>query len=573
MKASATEIIRSLIQGAVPFENTITKTDLPFVSSELARVWLPPLVREQLCNELARPLGVRAEALRRTKPKKSAISISEQSKAILVRSQTVTRKDLERLEAQYHGPTLPNAKGDPGRLNERFWAALFAHENQTIYEPFEERIYVYEPVRGLWIAQHPENLREVLAERIYQIAEARAALSPEYGAIPRFISMQNLSEVIEALKGVAYQQDAFGPRVDQPYALHLANCMLVWDGKEFVQQEFSPLFKSRNQSPISYDPTASELEFRKAFFPADFNSDDLALIRKYAGQCLLGRNISQTILLLDGVPDSSKTTLALVIGQVVGQDNCAQLRTSLLDERFEAASFIGKTILLAPDVKANFLSHSSAGVLKSLVGGDRQSAEFKRSNRRVSYYGTYNVIITSNSRLRARLEGDAEAWRRRLLIVRFELVRSGPRISDYHLCVVRDYGPGILNFMIQGLRNLLCSQGGLFSLAPSQQARVSKFIDESDSLRLFLRSNIAASSESKFDLTTNEILEAYYQSCIEGDLNSLPTKEASRALTEIIKDLFGRSLSGSLKRDGKNQKGFSKLKWRDSDDPDPSSYS
>jgi len=33
-------------------------------------------------------------------------------------------------------------------------------------------------------------------------------------------------------------------------------------------------------------------------------------------------------------------------------------------------------------------------------------AEFKGSNRRKSFDGIFNVIITSNSRLRAKLEGD-----------------------------------------------------------------------------------------------------------------------------------------------------------------------
>src|SRR4029077_12234725 len=103
--------------------------------------------------------------------------------------------------------------------------------------------------------------------------------------------------------------------------------------------------------------------------------------QKYCGQCLLGRNLSQTMILLDGVPKSSKTTLALVMAEIVGSDNCTQLRTAHLDERFEASAFIGKSILIAPDVKADFLSLYGASILKSLIGGDRMTAEFKRSNR------------------------------------------------------------------------------------------------------------------------------------------------------------------------------------------------
>ena len=33
--------------------------------------------------------------------------------------------------------------------------------------------------------------------------------------------------------------------------------------------------------------------------------------------------------------------------------------------------------------------------------------------------GVFNAVITSNNRLRVRLDGDAEAWRRRLILIRF----------------------------------------------------------------------------------------------------------------------------------------------------------
>jgi len=347
--------------------------------------------------------------------------------------------------------------------------------------------------------------------------------------------------------------------------------MLVWDGNQFREEKFSPDFRSRNQSPIAYDPKATDDQFRRAFFPEKFDPDDIDVIQKYSGQCLFGRNLSQTILLLDGLADTSKTTLALVISEVVGPNNCTQLRTSQLDERFEASSFIGKSILLAPDVKANFLSLYGASILKSLVGGDRMTAEFKRSNRRVPFDGVYNVIITSNTRLRAKLEGDSDAWRRRLLIVRFEIIRSGTRIPDFHLAVVRDHGPGVFNFMIQGLQKLLTDLGnnGVLTTTKTQQSRVSRFIDESDSLRIFLRSNLALSLGNGDNITANELLDAYYKHCIDNELNSLSTKEANKALVEIMKDLFGRTLINSVKRDGRSQKGFSGVKWRGTDDEDP----
>jgi hypothetical protein len=38
----------------------------------------------------------------------------------------------------------------PAQLNERFWAALYAHENIILYEPDERQFFVYEPSSGLY---------------------------------------------------------------------------------------------------------------------------------------------------------------------------------------------------------------------------------------------------------------------------------------------------------------------------------------------------------------------------------------------------------------------------------------
>jgi hypothetical protein len=61
-----------------------------------------------------------------------------------------------------------------------------------------------------------------------------------------------------------------------------------------------------------------------------------------------------------------------------------------------------------------------ASELKVLVGGDPISAEGKGSNGDFCMFGTFNAVMTCNSRLRVRLEDDAGAWLRRLLIIRYE---------------------------------------------------------------------------------------------------------------------------------------------------------
>jgi len=170
---------------------------------------------------------------------------------------------------------------------------------------------------------------------------------------------------------------------------------------------------------------------------------------------------------------------------------------------------IGKTLLTGADVKSRFLSSKGASKLKSLVGGDFLEAELKNSNHGFTINGYFNVWISCNARLRIALEGDASAWLRRLLIARYEEAYQGQKIPDIHLKLLGEEAPGILNWMLEGLSLLLADikATGDIRQSPEQQARVVALLQESDSLRLFLKENIVRDDNA--DLTTDEIVSAY----------------------------------------------------------------
>jgi phage/plasmid-associated DNA primase len=183
--------------------------------------------------------------------------------------------------------------------------------------------------------------------------------------------------------------------------------------------------------------------------------DDRELIQKYGGQCLLGRNLTQRILILDGVANASKGAFGQTTRGVIGPSNCYELRTEHLAERLEIGRMTGKTLLLGADVRADFLSTKGANRLKALVGGDTLEAERKGSNKQYSIDGIFNVIITAISQLRVRLEGDLGAWERRISIVQYDRPYEGKKIPDVHRLLLETEATGILNFYIEGAQKLL----------------------------------------------------------------------------------------------------------------------
>jgi P4 family phage/plasmid primase-like protien len=441
--------------------------------------------------------------------------------------------------ANYRGP------------NETFWAALHAAENVELYEPAERSFFRYDHANGLYSAVSGDVLKQEISARILECSKRmRDDLQRERNNL-------RLSAIVNQLKGLTERRGAFERDGARPF-VHLSNGVLVLgDGGEFSLVPFSPDFRSRNGSPIAYDPEADCPRFLNDLLLPAVTPEDAILVQKFAGLALLGRNLIQRLLILDGEAERGKTTLAVVIEKLVGTANVAQLRTQHLSERFELSRYLGKTMLIGVDVPGDFLSTKGASVLKSLVGGDPLDPERKGSNDHFPMRGDFNILITSNSRLRVHLDGDVGAWRRRLCIVRYEAPPLAKKIPGFADLLIRDEGSGILRWALDGLRALLMdiSEVGDIRRTERQAGIVDSLLAESDSLRYFLKDRVATRAGS--DLTVQEIIERYAEFCPSKGWDALPITVIQRQLEGLMLELFSVTKSNSIERPGqRNPRGF-----------------
>jgi phage/plasmid-associated DNA primase len=172
--------------------------------------------------------------------------------------------------------------------------------------------------------------------------------------------------------------------------------------------------------------------------------------------------------------------------------------------------------------------------------------------------GTFNLVVTCNSRLRIRLEDDAGAWRRRLLIVRYEKPPVAKRVPDFDKVLLREEGPGILNWGIEGFVKLQAEMAevGDFRLTPPQQERIDSLLQESDSLRLFVRTRIEPSDGDS--VTTSDLVQAYVVFCSDQGWNPLPATIAERKAPDLMLELWQVPKSNSLE----GESGRSSRGWR-----------
>jgi phage/plasmid-associated DNA primase len=270
------------------------------------------------------------------------------------------------------------------------------------------------------------------------------------------------------------------------------------------------------------------------------------------GLIVSGRNRAQRIFILTGGANTGKTTLALVMQDLIGKWNCVELRPHLLGERFELARTLGKTLYLGPDVASNFLQSVGASRLKSLVGDDPMDAERKNSNEHFPFRGSLNVLITSNSRLLVRLHGDHSAWERRLVLLNFEGEPPKKRIENFARLLVRTEGSGILNLAIEGLVKFEADweQHGDLLLSHEQLERVESLLTESEGLQIFLQSKL---EEHPYDdLSVEEILTAYAQFAREKGWHVGSLRNLQSELKDLMLEIWSAPQSHDLKRNDKS---------------------
>ena len=457
-----------------------------------------------------------------------------------------------------HG--APFTRSDKGKLtlNPPYFVARFARPGDVLFEPSEGCFYAYQPETGLWRKRTVAALKIEFAEELKQYADALPPTSGEQIVNARTDGF--LSSLVGLLQGHVETREAF---TREHGVVHVANGMLHLRDKPPSVLDFGPYYFSRNAAPVAYDPAAECPRFRHELLESALAPDDVSLVQRYAGACLLGQNLAQKILVLTGTAGGGKSTWLEILERILGVDNVGEIRTEHLGERFETARFLGKQLLTGKDVQGRFLEEKGAHKLKALVGHDLLDTECKGSRDDFKLRGNFAVVITCNSRLRVRLDGDADAWRRRLLIVRYERPKPERPERDFAGRLLAEEGPGILRWMVDGARAHLAelAERGDYHLTPRQRSRVDALLAESDSVREFIRQRTEPCDGA--DVTVYELVEAYATYCDAMGWEQMPTRRVENELPDAMQEIRRAARRNGVEREGKARRGFAGVRLKE----------
>ena len=419
--------------------------------------------------------------------------------------------------------------GDPisGKSpNVSFFAELFRQRN--ILSVFDGRLCVYAPDSGLWrVLRGPESTKMIWDFTRKLLDEL------ERSDLKNGLKTANIDEIGKILLSHA---DSLCDGKDGDL-IHVKNGMVNLAVSPLVLELFAPEYGSRHRIEIDYVAGAECPKF-KAWLEASRRPEDVPLFQEWAGAVLLGPNLSQCIMLLHGDSGCGKSTLIKIVEKIVGEVFVGQLRVSQLGSRFETRNYGQKVILTAKDVGPGFLCDKNAGALKSLTGGDLMSAERKTENDELQFHGDLHVAIISNAEQQLRVEGDADAWVRRLLSIHMKRPEGFVSVADFIDVILREEGLGILAWVIAGaVRHR--ANGFKYSLTESQEATINRIVNAADGVRLFVDRCLVVDEGGPNPVTMGDLHSAYEKFAKEYDFDCPKKQVFGERIKPLILAQYG----------------------------------
>ena len=459
-------------------------------------------------------------------------------------------------------PAEKEAKPYVKDLSEDFLAATLgedgAPESPTVFAAAENRFYTYTPVEGIFGEARETKLGVSLSELLLACARACGAKFDTRNLEFKFRDAANLRGVLSRARGLLEA----GPDYFQTGLMEFVPCkngMLRVSDKTLLR--FSPRYRRRNKLAVPYQAGATCPLFLDTLLRPALEVEDIELLQRWCGLALIGVNLAQRFVILSGTAGGGKGTLIRVINGIVGPTNVGTLRPDLLGERFELGRLLGKSLLYGADVPDNFLNCKGASVLKALTGGDPVTLEFKGSNECPEIICRFNAIVTCNSRLTVHLEGDAEAWRRRLVIIEYRRTKPETVIADLSERILANEGPGVLNWMLEGLDKVRADEWQL-RLSAAQQKVVDDLLLESEADVVFAKECLE--KDGIESLTVADCYDRYVAFCNERGWAAMAKRKFTNGIGDTVTRLYGLTVRHDVAdwQSGKPQRGWKGIKCK-----------
>lgn len=268
--------------------------------------------------------------------------------------------------------------------------------------------------------------------------------------------------------------------------------------------DFSPEFIITNKIPHNYNPDAtSDLLDRVMLKLACKDQSVLNLLYQAVGYTMYRRNELRKSFFLLGEKRNGKSTFLDMVGNMLGEDNVANLDLCEIGHQFRTAELTGKLANIGDDINDEWISNTAT--FKKVVSGDVITVE-KKGKDPFKLRSFAKFFFSANSLPRLGRGKDSSAVMDRLVIIPFDAKFT--KEDD-------DYDP----FIKYKLREESVIEALIAKSIPAlREVLANQEFESCDKL---------ASSLEEFEKTNNPILE-FFDELEEGEYMNEPVKNVYR---------------------------------------------
>lgn len=261
--------------------------------------------------------------------------------------------------------------------------------------------------------------------------------------------------------------------------------------------------------PVAYDPDARCPRFEAFLARIQPAAEMRAFLQRWFGLSMTAHTGEQKLAFLHGMGANGKSVLVDLMARIMGAYAATAKIESLTGKNRRGGG--DATPDLVPLMGARMVRASEPdegerlqeGIIKELTGGEPILVRALHSDF-VEVRPVFKLTISGNHKPEIRGTDDG-IWRR-VLLVPFDVQIPKPERDPELLGKLMEEGPGILNWLVDGLLNYL--EGGLQEPAAVLDA-TREFREESDPVGAFLSECAVVSGDERDFMTARELIEAF----------------------------------------------------------------
>jgi len=360
-------------------------------------------------------------------------------------------------------------------------------------------------VSGMWYLYFTSGVYKMVGEE-YVVSIVRKGLIEECSKEPRNIkdTMFYLENNTDLIKD--YEEFDVNP-----YIMNVKNGLL--NIKTMSLSEHSPKYLSMKQLNVNYTPSVKESVLFKEYLNTKIDDPETRCL----SQEVLGYSISnfyeaEKWILIWGRGRSGKGTFLTIIDAVAGKENVSSIALQNLGDRFNKASLFGKIANIDGDLSKGYLSEDAIKTLKSCIGRDYISAEYKGKDV-FRFVNKSTMIFACNDLPQNTGDNKNASFWDKLILLKFDNTDTeNVKTSFKYDLIEQESLDSIFLWALDGLKRVL-DNGFVFSNCKASGELKQTYKKHSSSAVSFAEENCVVGDVSSTYILSSELLEKYHIWC------------------------------------------------------------